>query len=72
MGSDAAGGRSENVSSVLLVFARIPGQTPLWGDGACHWPPTPSARSKTTGSSPSSRSDLAATRPLGPAPITAT
>ena len=72
MGSDSAGGKSENASSVLLVLARIPGQTPLWADGPYHWPPTPSACSKTTGSSPSSWSDFAATRPLGPAPITAT
>src|SRR6266542_1341766 len=72
MGTDSEGGKSENVFSVLLVFARIPGQTPLWADGPYHWPPTPSACSKTAGSRPSSLSDWAATRPLGPAPTTAT
>ena len=67
------GGREvrERVQRLAGVGAH-PGQTPLWANGACHWPPAPSACSKTTGSRPSSWSDLAAARPLGPAPTTAT
>ena len=65
-------GKSENAVIARLVLVRMPGHTPLCGAVACHWPPRASLASKTVTSKPASSACFAATRPAGPAPMTAT
>src|SRR6478672_6804725 len=45
---------------------------PLWLAVLCHWPPRSSLASNTVTSNPASIACLAAVRPPGPAPTTAT
>ena len=55
-----------------LVLVCIVGHTPLRPGSPAHWPPSTGFRSKIVGSNPWDSSHRAATKPPGPAPMTAT
>ena len=71
-GCDSGAGKSENAVIARLVFVCMPGHTPLCGAPVSHCPPRSPLASNSVGSKPASSACLAATSPLGPAPITAT
>src|SRR4051794_1792689 len=64
--------RSLNDVSIRLVLVCMVGQMPLMPSRPVHCPPSVWLCSKIVGSNPCDSSQRAATRPPGPAPITAT